>query len=170
MFKLDSDILGILFAIITFLLPAISALLEKKRKKRKGEVPVQDVEESVEVNGKEFFSLQNVLDEVVQELRQTEEADMLGVVQDAGEEDVPGPQDIPGEAEVHFEDVVAVEEAEPATVEVNPMVCETAAVGAGDAVEGEAEKERKGVKARLKNNPGDMVLFAEIMNPKFKEL
>jgi hypothetical protein len=33
----------------------------------------------------------------------------------------------------------------------------------------EKEQQEKGVKQRLKDNPKDMVLFAEILKPKFKE-
>ena len=33
--RMDSDIMGIIMALLTFLIPAISALLEKNRKKKK---------------------------------------------------------------------------------------------------------------------------------------
>ena len=41
---LDSDILGILLALMTFIVPAISGILEKKRKEKKRKEAALDVE------------------------------------------------------------------------------------------------------------------------------
>ena len=161
MVKLDSDILGILFAIITFLLPAISALLDKKRKKSKGGIQAGDVDEPVRESDEDspFFSIQSVIDEVVEELKQAETADELEMVENPVEEQ-EGIED-------EVVETVKVEEAEPATVPASAVletqVSETP-VSEAPANDGE------GIKGRLKSNPKDMVIFAEIMNPKFKEL
>ena len=66
--RMDSDIMGIIMALLTFLIPAISALLEKNRKKKKGEA-VQDVQDSQEENEEEspFFDLKAIFDEVTED-------------------------------------------------------------------------------------------------------
>ena len=123
--RMDSDIMGIIMALLTFLIPAISALLEKNRKKKKGEA-VQDVQDSLAENEEEspFFDLKAIFDEVTEEL---------------------------------------VEEAVPVTADV-PLR------GVPGSVVPEGEKPKNKILQRLKENPADMVLFAEIMNPKYKEL
>ena len=155
MFKLDSDILGLLFAIITFFLPAISALLDKKRKKRKAAVEAPEVEESAYAKEEDiaFFDLKSVFEEAVQDLE--EERDVNASAAEATDAVDSLPEAI------HVEEPVEVcaEEAEPATVCAD-VVPETEC----------PEKPAGSIKERLKNNPKDMVLFAEIMNPKFKEL
>ena len=123
--RMDSDIMGIIMALLTFLIPAISALLEKNRKKKKGEA-VQDVQDSLAENEEEspFFDLKAIFDEVTEEL---------------------------------------VEEAVPVTADVPLREVPGSVVPEG-------EKPKNKILQRLKENPADMVLFAEIMNPKYKEL
>ena len=123
--RMDSDIMGIIMALLTFLIPAISALLEKNRKKKKGEA-VQDVQDSLAENEEEspFFDLKAIFDEVTEEL---------------------------------------VEEAVPVTADVPVREVPGSVVPEG-------EKPKNKILQRLKENPADMVLFAEIMNPKYKEL
>ena len=84
---MDSDIMGIIMALLTFLFPAISALLEKNRKKKKGEA-VQDVQDSLAENEEEspFFDLKAIFDEVTEEL--VEEA--VPVTADVPLREVPG--------------------------------------------------------------------------------
>ena len=155
MFKLDSDILGLLFAIITFLLPAISALLDKKRKKRKAAVEAPEVEESADAKEEDiaFFDLKSVFEEAIQDLEKERDANESAA-------EAADAVDVLPEA-IHVEEPVEVcaEEAEPATVCAD-VVPETEC----------PEKPAGSIKERLKNNPKDMVLFAEIMNPKFKHL
>lgn len=144
--RMDSDIMGIIMALLTFLIPAISALLEKNRKKKKGEA-VQDVQDSQEENEEEspFFDLKAIFDEVTEELAQEEESAVNEEYETAREQQV--------------QPVLQVQEPEP--VEYGELVEEAVPEG---------EKPKNKILQRLKENPADMVLFAEIMNPKYKEL
>ncbi len=146
MFTLDSDIMGILMALLTFLIPLISALVERKRKKRKGEVAdILPDEEPVD-------NQQNqVREHDPQQERHDELEEMFNLIlgkepqQQEEEKEVEVPVDIVPQ-ELPEEEFEAVEEGET-----------------------NKEEPRKGLKERLKDNPKDMVLFSEILNPKFKE-
>lgn len=165
MFKLDSDILGLLFAIITFLLPVVSALLDRrKRKKRKGlqgELPEQGQELPDDGTDRLATDIDEIFDQLLgkgirqQDDNQPEveefEAEELQreiITEDVGEEIL---------------DTVPELEAQPVAMpSMEPEVKTVEADG--------QERTAEGIKERLKRNPSDMVLFAEIMNPKFKEL
>ena len=148
MFTLDSDLLGLLMALLTFFIPVITSIMEKRKKKGKGELRIEE----------EFLPDE----ESQQSLDITE---ILGIQEDKS-----------------FPDVFPVEKAECTTVEeevidklpdVAPFV-EGASVTEirqepENTVAEEKEQQEKGVKQRLKDNPKDMVLFAEILKPKFKE-
>ena len=117
MFTLDSDLLGILMALLSIILPAL--LSAWKKKKTGKEQPAASEDESP--------------DEVTWS--------------DLGEM-----------VEIHREDFSL--EGEQAT---SSVVVE-------DAIDEQSDVEKpKELKGRLKENPKDMVLFAEIMNPKYKE-
>lgn len=148
MFTLDSDLLGLLMALLTFFIPVITSIMEKRKKKGKGELRIEE----------EFLPDE----ESQQSLDITE---ILGIQEDKS-----------------FPDVFPVEKAECTTVEeevidklpdVAPFVEGTSVTEIGQepesAVAEEKEQQEKGVKQRLKDNPKDMVLFAEILKPKFKE-
>ncbi len=175
MFKLDSEIVGLLIAIITFLLPVISKILDKKKKKKGAENVLAentpDENASVEDASVEededspFFSLKDVFNEVIQELSDEQQEEEPVIVTDEPEEVVVEHKPVMQESFLQKMPVGQnglVEEAEPATVTVIPYENEQLANG--------EEKPDNSVRGRLKNNPKDMVLFAEIMNPKFKEL
>ena len=147
MFTLDSDLLGLLMALLTFFIPVITSIMEKRKKKGKGELRIE-----------EFLPDE----ESQQSLDITE---ILGIQEDKS-----------------FPDVFPVEKAECTTVEeevidklpdVAPFVEGTSVTEIGQEPESivaqEKEQQEKGVKQRLKDNPKDMVLFAEILKPKFKE-
>ena len=157
---MDSDIMGIIMALLTFLIPAISALLEKNRKKKKGEA-VQDVQDSQEENEEEspFFDLKAIFDEVTEELAQEEESAVNEEYETAREQQVQPVLQV--QEPVEYGELV--EEAVPVTADV--LVHDVP-----ESVEPEGEKHKNKILQRLKENPADMVLFAEIMNPKYKEL
>lgn len=147
MFTLDSDLLGLLMALLTFFIPVITSIMEKRKKKGKGELRIE-----------EFLPDE----ESQQSLDITE---ILGIQEDKS-----------------FPDVFPVEKAECTTVEeevidklpdVAPFVEGASVTEIGQEPEStvaqEKEQQEKGVKQRLKDNPKDMVLFAEILKPKFKE-
>lgn len=147
MFTLDSDLLGLLMALLTFFIPVITSIMEKRKKKEKGELRIE-----------EFLPDE----ESQQSLDITE---ILGIQEDKS-----------------FPDVFPVEKAECTTVEEEvidklpdaaPFVEGASVTEIGQEPEStvaqEKEQQEKGVKQRLKDNPKDMVLFAEILKPKFKE-
>lgn len=147
MFTLDSDLLGLLMALLTFFIPVITSIMEKRKKKGKGELRIE-----------EFLPDE----ESQQSLDITE---ILGIQEDKS-----------------FPDVFPVEKAECTTVEEEvidklpdaaPFVEGASVTEIGQEPEStvaqEKEQQEKGVKQRLKDNPKDMVLFAEILKPKFKE-
>lgn len=147
MFTLDSDLLGLLMALLTFFIPVITSIMEKRKKKGKGELRIE-----------EFLPDE----ESQQSLDITE---ILGIQEDKS-----------------FPDVFPVEKAECTTVEEEvidklpdaaPFVEGASVTEIGQEPEStvaqEKEQQKKGVKQRLKDNPKDMVLFAEILKPKFKE-
>lgn len=160
--RMDSDIMGIIMALLTFLIPAISALLEKNRKKKKGEA-VQDVQESQVENEEEspFFDLKAIFDEVTEELAQEEESAVNEEYETAREQQVQPVLQVQEPEPVEYEELV--EEAVPVTADI--LVHDV-----HESVEPEGEKHKNKILQRLKENPADMVLFAEIMNPKYKEL
>jgi hypothetical protein len=148
MFTLDSDLLGLLMALLTFFIPVITSIMEKRKKKGKGELRIEE----------EFLPDE----ESQQSLDITE---ILGIQEDKS-----------------FPDVFPVEKAECTTVEEEvidklpdaaPFVEGASVTEIGQEPENtvaqEKEQQEKGVKQRLKDNPKDMVLFAEILKPKFKE-
>jgi hypothetical protein len=148
MFTLDSDLLGLLMALLTFFIPVITSIMEKRKKKGKGGLRIEE----------EFLPDE----ESQQSLDITE---ILGIQEDKS-----------------FPDVFTVEKAECTTVEEEviyklpdaaPFVEGASVTEIGQEPEStvaeEKEQQEKGVKQRLKDNPKDMVLFAEILKPKFKE-
>jgi hypothetical protein len=148
MFTLDSDLLGLLMALLTFFIPVITSIMEKRKKKGKGELRIEE----------EFLPDE----ESQQSLDITE---ILGIQEDKS-----------------FPDVFPVEKAECTTGEEEvidklpdaaPFVEGASVTEIGQEPENtvaeEKEQQEKGVKQRLKDNPKDMVLFAEILKPKFKE-
>lgn len=159
--RMDSDMMGIIMALLTFLIPAISALLEKNRKK-KGKA-VQDVQDSQEENEEEspFFDLKAIFDEVTEELAQEEESSVNEEYETAREQQVQPVLQVQEPEPVEYEELV--EEAVPVTADVPVREVPGSVVPEG-------EKPKNKILQRLKENPADMVLFAEIMNPKYKEL
>ena len=160
--RMDSDIMGIIMALLTFLIPAISALLEKNRKKKKGEA-VQDVQDSLAENEEEspFFDLKAIFDEVTEELAQEEESAVNEEYETAREQQVQPVLQVQEPEPVEYGELV--EEAVPVTADVPVREVPGSVVPEG-------EKPKNKILQRLKENPADMVLFAEIMNPKYKEL
>ena len=148
MFTLDSDLLGLLMALLTFFIPVITSIMEKRKKKGKGELRIEE----------EFLPDEESLESV----------------------DIPEILDI--QEDKSFPDVFPVEKAECTTVEEEvidklpdaaPFVEGASVTEIGQEPESTVaeakEQQEKGVKQRLKDNPKDMVLFAEILKPKFKE-
>lgn len=169
MFLSDSDILGILLALLTFVVPVISSIMEKKRKeKRKGamqqpeqqQVHEEFVQEEAEPSGaQEIEDLFNELlglkgESQVQEMEEENLVEELEFEEFQQEE--PQPQ-VP--VEPLFKEKVV-----PVTVNVEPVqqtLYQEDENGCGE--------KRESLKERLRKNPKDAVIFAEILNPKFKE-
>ncbi len=143
MVRMDSDIMGIVMALLTFLVPVISAIIERNRKKRNGGVaqslpddndPFGEFEEETHPGHLE------TIEEIAVETVETVET--VGTVKTVETVETLGAL----ESAVGIQNPLAEQEKEL------------------------PEEKKKGLGERLKRNPADMVLFAEIMNPKYKEL
>lgn len=144
MFTLDSDLMGILMALLTFLVPLISALVDRKRKKRKGEQP-NPVQEP---------------DSQQERLNELEEMFDLLIGKESNEPQIE-PQIEP------VEEIKIAEEGESTIVNnISQVVGQKEVIQKEETQKEEAHKE---LKERLKENPKDLVIFSEILNPKFKE-
>jgi hypothetical protein len=148
MFTLDSDLLGLLMALLTFFIPVITSIMEKRKKKGKGGLRIEE----------EFLPDE----ESQQSLDITEILDI--------QEDKSFPDVFPVEKE---ECTPVEEEVIDKLPDAAPFVEGASVTEIGQEPEStvaqEKEQQEKGVKQRLKDNPKDMVLFAEILKPKFKE-
>lgn len=169
MFLSDSDILGILLALLTFVVPVISSIMEKKRKeKRKGamqqpeqqQVHEEFVQEEAEPSGAQ--EIEDLFNELLglkgeSQVQEMEEENLVeGLEFEEFQQEEPQPH-VP--VEPLFE-----EKVEPATVNVEPVqqtLFQEDENGCGE--------KRESLKERLRKNPKDAVIFAEILNPKFKE-
>lgn len=146
MVRMDSDIMGIVMALLTFLVPVISAIIERNRKKRNGGVaqslpddndPFGEFEEETQPGHLE------TIEEIAVETVETVET--VGTVKTIETVETSG-------ALGTLESAVGIQ---------NPLAEQEKEL---------PEEKKKGLGERLKRNPADMVLFAEIMNPKYKEL
>ena len=181
MYTLDSDILAILLAIISFTIPAINAVREKRKRQR-----------AQEQSGPYHFQQQepqesahNIVDESPDELRRKEMeelfSELLGLehkMEEVQEESVDEIQSPVMQQEPPYADVDAVEET---VLDEVPQMQDTAGMDPQqEGIQATAcsvleestpaqEENAKSLKERIRNNPKDMVLFAEILKPKFKE-
>ena len=169
MVHLDSDLLGILLALLTFIVPVITSFKEAKKKKaRQQQEAVQDEQVVPEADAsEELEEMFNIL---------------LGKQKEELEQD-PDDVWVPEVAEVVQEPEVAevVELQRPAAAELEknePFTEGTSAVAQAykpsvePVAEMEPEAEGKAVpsiKDKLRNNPKDAVIMGEILKPKFKE-
>ena len=152
MVTLDSDLMGILMALLTFLIPLISALAERKRKKKGAVADILPDEEPV-------LEQQDPMQERLDDLEEMFNM-ILGKQSQEEVECQMEPVEVVKIAEEATD--VAVEEGESATVNKENQVVDKSNITP-------EEEPRKGLKERIKDNPKDMVLFSEILNPKFKE-
>lgn len=138
---LDSDIIGILLALATFIVPAISGLLDKKRKEKKNLAQEAEPEDNAYKLNEEIEELFNVLIE-----KETAQEEILpDSFHEPVQEQMPEP--------LHQ---VVEEQVELQTVQVEAKV------------EPEPERENS-LKNRIKANPKEAVILSEILTPKFKE-
>lgn len=168
MIFMDSDILGILLALFTFVVPVISSVLEKKRKKAKGEPDEEPAAEQDEV-GEFHEDVEDLFNELLGLKKQETDSRDL----DLGEDLEPGPD--------------YKMSPEPLAVEIQPMAEDVVKPGITENVvsaiqnsetvqrtvlqeeENASEEVGTSLKERFRSNPKDAVIFAEILNPKFKE-
>ena len=169
MFLSDSDILGILLALLTFVVPVISSIMEKKRKdKRRGAMqqPEQQqeheefVQEEAEPSGAQ--EIEDLFNELLglkgeSQVQEMEEENLVAEVEfEEFQQEEPQPQ-VPVEP-------LLEEKVEPVTVNVEPVqqtLFQEDDNGCGE--------KRESLKERFRKNPKDAVIFAEILNPQFKE-
>lgn len=206
MVRMDSDLLGILLALLTFVLPAVSAFLEKRRKeKRRGGArmlhaepsdPYPDKESSTDAEGLHVYATRQEMPPAGGDERDApqhmQEEDVRAREIEELFEVLLGVQKKPAQEEpVHVEPVVEeivpevpVEQLQQVHSGQQEELFEEAVPAFGEALREEDSQPRqqparesgadvpaagKSLKERLKEHPEDMVLFAEIMKPKFKE-
>ena len=163
MYRLDSDIMGLLIAIATFLLSAVSAILERRKKQKRKNLQGEQVGNVQQMpQEEEADQLAKDIDEIFDQLlgKAGRQADSRADAEELQVEELQ--QEVVEDVTEEILDTVPEKEAEPvADKRAVPVETQNGEVDgkAGNAVVG-----------RLKGNPKDMVLFAEIMNPKFKEL
>ena len=166
MVHLDSDLLGILLALLTFIVPVITSFKEAKKKKARQQQEIVP-DEHIAEESDDLEEMFNVL---------------LGKQKEECEQE---PDDVwaPDVAEVVQEPEVAevVELQRPAAAELEkkePFTEGTSAVAQAyqpsvePVAEMEPEAEGKAVpsiKDKFRNNPKDAVIMGEILKPKFKE-
>lgn len=174
--RLDSDLMGLLLAILTFALPAVSALFEKRRKERRRRDASSHEGPEVQM---EQMPRQPEEDERTREIEELFEV-LLGVQKKPAQEE-------PVHVEPVVEEIVPevqVEQLQQVQSGQQEELFEEAVPAFGEALREEDSQPRqqparesgadvpaagKSLKERLKEHPEDMVLFAEIMKPKFKE-
>lgn len=166
MYTLDTDILAILLAIISFVIPAITAIREKK-KKGSGQQ-----QEAMNESPDELLHKQDV-EELFNELLGLQiEVDEEKPAEDSALEEQTGQQDIFHEQVMQLEESSGAFEEQAGYQEGVHAVAETVpdeVPQMQEPVAGESEENARSLKERVKANPKDMVLFAEILKPKFKE-
>lgn len=161
MFSADSDILGILLALLTFVVPVISSIMEKKRKNRRSSTMQQEYHE--EQIQEEFVQEEESEPSRAQEIEELFN-ELLGLREQPQEQEI-------GEEEQQVEQVPEVpeeplfeEKVEPVTMSIEP-----AQQTIFQEDENACGEKRESLKERFRNNPKDAVIFAEILKPKFKE-
>ena len=160
MFTLDSDILAILLAIISFIIPAINAAREKKKKQKARE----QVHTHTIVEESSDEPRRNEMEELFSELlglqHKEEQQEQEKPVEEFPEQEQNPVQPLFTEDPKMQETAVGepCQEGIQATVNNKQQESEPA-----------QEENAKSLKERIKANPKDMVLFAEILKPKFKE-
>ncbi len=183
---LDSDLLGILLALATFIVPAVSGVLEKKRKEKKRreaelysqaqpENPYkQDAAESEE----EATSLNEEIEELFSVLMGKEVAQEEEILPDSQQE--PQQQEFQYQEPVQGEDHEQWEPAKGAIHELaaeeipEPMhsMVEEQVIPQTEQMEAMAQpepREENSLKKRIKGNPKEAIVLSEILTPKFKE-
>ena len=175
---LDSDLLGILLALATFIVPAVSGVLEKKRKERKRReaelyqhaqpVYLQEQDAAESEDGAQTFNEE--VDELFKILMGKEAAQEEEILPDSTQE--PKGQESWQQEAVQHEEAVQWKPAEEEIPEpMHRMVEEqvesqTEQVG---VVAGPEPQEENSLKKRIRGNPKEAVVLSEILTPKFKE-
>ena len=174
---LDSDLLGILLALATFIVPAVSGMLEKKRKERKRREaelypqaqPENPQEEDVAESEEEAPSLNEEIEELFNVLMGKETAQEEEILPDSFQESQPEePQmQAPREQEYVQPEPVCEQIPEPMHSMVEEQVkLQTEQM---EAMAQPEPREENSLKKRIKGNPKEAIVLSEILTPKFKE-
>ena len=183
---LDSDLLGILLALATFIVPAVSGVLEKKRKERKRREaelypqaqPENPHEEDAAESEEDAPSLNEEIEELFNVLMGKETAQEEEILPDSFQESQP--QEFQYQEPVQGEDHVQWKPAKGETDELaaeelpEPMhrMVEEQVKPQTEQMEAMAQpepREENSLKKRIKGNPKEAIVLSEILTPKFKE-
>lgn len=183
---LDSDLLGILLALATFIVPAVSGVLEKKRKEKKRREaelyrqaqPENPYEQDVAESDEEAPSLNEEMEELFKVLMGKEAAQDEEILPDSKQESQPQEfqyqEPVWGEAHVQWKpakdeihELASEEIPEPmhrmVEEQVKPQTEQMEAMAQPEPCE------ENSFKKRIKGNPKEAIVLSEILTPKFKE-
>lgn len=166
MVHLDSDLLGILLALLTFVVPVITSIKEAKKKKARQQQEIEP-DEPVAEESDDLEEMFNVLlgkqkEELEQEPDDAWVQEVAEVVQEPEVAEV---------VELQRPAAAELEKKEPFTEGIS-AVAQVYQPSVEPVAEMEPEAEGKAVpsiKDKFRNNPKDAVIMGEILKPKFKE-
>lgn len=173
MFTLDSDILAILLAIISFIIPAINAAREKKKKQKAREQVQSD---PFHFSDEEQEHIHTIVEESSDEPRRNEMeelfSELLGLQHKEEQQEQEKPvEEFPEQEQNPVQPLFTEDPKMQETAVGEP--CQEGIQATVNNMQQESEpaqeENAKSLKERIKANPKDMVLFAEILKPKFKE-
>lgn len=175
---LDSDLLGILLALATFIVPAVSGVLEKKRKEKKRREaelypqaqPEYPQEEDSAESKDEAQNLNEEIEELFNVLMGKEAAQEEEILPDSTQE--PKGQESWQQEAVQHEEAVPWKPAEEEIPEPMHRMVEEQVKPQTEQIEAMAQpepQEGNTLKKRIKGNPKEAIVLSEILTPKFKE-
>lgn len=164
MYRADSDILTIVLTLLTFAAGIYSSVKKKRREdgdmvELEGDSDSRPDRNAIDEESP-FFSLQSVFEEIERESGEFPEDNLVVDTAENAVEQLPDIVDT-----VDSIDSIEYSDYTPDDTAAQDVVSES---------DGGADKEKacnvgQSLKERIKNSPKDIVLFAEIMNPKHKE-
>ena len=185
MFTLDSDLLGLLIALLTFFIPVITSIMEKRKKKRKEEISaLQRSSDGIEQVDHKDFLPDGSMDSESFQAASVEEEEPLHTAASELEElfnDILGINDRkdPNASELETLPQVEMKVDSEGALDVKSESshegeASTLHLGGKEPTDDgetpyEGDKGVKNWKNRIKEHPEEAVILAEILKPKFKE-
>ena len=157
MYYADSSIGTIIIAVITIAASIYTSI--KKSKSQQSQAAVRGQEEQEE---SPFFSLKSVFEEIEEELKAAAQSEVIIEEAEDAEVEATAPATVLDKLEISDN---VVEEGIGVTVTVNAHPEEQKI----SDISQESSAKTEGLKGRLKASPKDIILYSEILKPKYKE-